>query len=181
MGFGLVFLVTIGINFHMAALVSDFGGSPELAATAVAALGLTSLIARLGTGVLLDLLPFKTIATVFFLGQMLGCLLLATMGINYLLMAVVLLGAAQGAELDMLPYVIARRFGAVSYSQIFGSAYAVLSVGQIISPILLGKLFGWTAAYTTGFVFFAVLSVLALLLLSFSSIAPHKSRDLQTS
>ncbi|MEB1611123.1 MFS family permease [Xanthomonas campestris] len=163
-GFALILLVTMGISFHIGAMVSDAGGDPAHAAAALATIGMSTLIARVVTGFLLDRFSLRLVAVIFFLSQAIGCLLLATTGISALILVAVMLGAAQGVELDMLPYVVARRFGSAAYSQIFGSAYAVLAVGQIVSPIILGRVFDWTASYTVGFYLFACLSIVGLVL-----------------
>ena len=171
-GFGLVFLVTIGINFHFAALIGDRGGSAAEAASAVAALGLASLAGRLVTGALLDRVSVRAVAVIFFLGQAIGCALLFRGGSGTTILAAILLGAAQGAELDMLPYVVVRRFGKVAYAQIYGTAYAVLQIGQITSPIILATIFDRTGSYAVGLMLYPVLSLVALALVWRARTAP---------
>jgi MFS family permease len=162
--FSFVLLVTLGVNFHFAALVSDRGGTATQAATVVSALGIASLVARLLTGPLLDRCSVRAVAIFAFLGQAMGCLLLfGGQGYAVLLIAAVLLGIAQGAELDMLPFVTARRFGRRAYAQIYGSSYAVIAVGQIVSPLILGWIFDLTGSYRLGLILFPILSVIALL------------------
>lgn len=160
--FALIFLVTIGINFHLASLINDRGGSPAEGAAAVAAVGMASLAGRLVTGPLLDRFTLRVVALVFFVGQAIGCILLLE-GLSPIA-AGALLGLAQGAELDMLPFVITRRFGKIAYAQIFGTCYAILCIGQIISPMVLATIFDRTGSYALGLTFYPILSLVALAL-----------------
>lgn len=165
LSFGLIFLVAIGLNFHLAALVTDRGASPTQAASALAAAGLASLAARLVTGPLLDRFPVRVVGLVFFLGQAIGCVLLLQGSSSLTILAAVLLGAAQGAELDMMPFVVARRFGKIAYSQIYGTLYGVLQIGTILSPMILATIFDKTGSYSLGLMIYPVLSIIALSLL----------------
>jgi hypothetical protein len=110
---------------------------------------MASLAARLVTGTLLDNFSLRAVALCFFTGQAIGCVLLQEGFITPILPAI-LLGAAPGAELDMMPFVIARRFGKVAYSQIYGSSFAVLQIGQILSPVFLATIFDQTGSYAIG-------------------------------
>lgn len=163
--FSLIFLVAIGINFHLAALVTDRGGSSTQAASALAAAGMASLAARLITGPLLDRFPVRIVGLVFFIGQAIGCLLLLQGDPSLIIAAAILLGAAQGAELDMMPFVVARRFGKIAYSQIYGTLYGVLQIGTILSPMILATIFDRTGSYALGLTIYPALSILALGLL----------------
>lgn len=163
--FSLIFLVAIGLNFHLAALVTDRGGSPTQAASVLAIAGGASLTARLITGPLLDRFPVKFVGLVFFSGQAIGCVLLLQGHPTLTIVAAILLGAAQGAELDMMPFVVARRFGKIAYSQIYGTLYGVLQIGTIVSPMILATIFDRTGSYAFGLTIYPILSVLGLGLL----------------
>jgi MFS family permease len=179
--FSLVLLVTLGVNFHFAALVTDRGGTAAQGAAVVSALGFASLVARLVTGSLLDRWSVRAVAAFAFLGQAAGCLLLLNGGgYEILVVGAVLLGIAQGAELDMLPFVTARRFGRRAYARIYGSSYAVIAVGQIISPLVLGWVFDLTGSYRLGLIIFPMLSVIALVLVAVARQTPRLDRTSMT-
>jgi MFS family permease len=163
-GFSLVFFVTMGINFHFAALIADRGNSPADAATGVATLAMASLAGRLVTGLLLHKLSYRVLAVVFFIGQAAGCLVLLTGTTAAVYLGAALLGLAQGAELDMMPFVIARRFGRMAYARIYGSSFSVLQVGQMASPVVLAWTFDRTGSYTVGLTVYPFLSLVAAVL-----------------
>ena len=181
--FAFVLAVTNGVNFHFGALISDRNGTPAEAATALATLAIASLVARLLTGFLLDRISVRVIATVFFLGQAAATLLLIPRGVDATIASAILIGAAQGAELDLLPFIVARRFGRTAYSKIYSCAFAVILIGQVVSPLLLGWTFDRTGSYVLGLSIFPVLSTLAVLLVWFAktSQAPAKQSVAQYS
>jgi nitrate/nitrite transporter NarK len=166
--FAGVLAVTNGINFHFAALINDRAGSSGQAASALATLALSSLAARLLTGFLLDRMSVRVIAALFFFGQAAASLLLIPKGINAITLSAVLIGAAQGAELDLLPFIVARRFGKLAYSKIYSCAFAVILMGQVLSPLLLGFAFDKTGSYVLGLSVFPFLSSFAVLLVWFA-------------
>ena len=106
--FSLVILAVVGCNFHLPALLSDHGASPRMIASVVAIGSAGSLFGRLFTGIMLDRFPVRGVASVFLLGQMIGFLLLLD-GLRWALPAGFLLGAIQGAEIDVMGYVVVRR------------------------------------------------------------------------
>ena len=74
--FALLLIPCVGINFHFPALLADIGGSPGQIAAAVAAVSAGSLFGRLITGVMLDRWPVRAVGALFYLGQVVGLLLL---------------------------------------------------------------------------------------------------------
>ena len=162
--FALVTFAVVGCNVHLPALLSDRGGSAGLIAAAVAIGSAGSLAGRLFTGMLLDRLSVLVVAGTFFVGQPIGFLLLLH-GLAWVLPASFLLGAVQGAEIDVMGFVVARRFGRVAYAQIYGTCFAVTLTGAFLGPIALAALFDRTGSYGLGLSLLAPVPLLALGLL----------------
>ena len=162
--FALVVFAVVGCNVHLPALLSDRGASPARIASVVAIGSAGSLFGRLFTGVMLDRFSVRGVAALFFLGQATGFLLLLN-GLRWALPASFLLGAVQGAEIDMLGYVIARRFGRIAYARVFGTCFAVTLLGAIIGPIAMATIFDRTGSYHLGLLLLPLLPVLALILI----------------
>jgi MFS family permease len=175
LAFVLVLFGVVGASFHMPAMLSDWGGSATQIAGIVAAGSVGSLFGRLLGGALLDHLETRTVAGIFLSCQLVGFLLLLQ-GLNWALPASFLIGATQGAEIDILGFLIARRFGRLAYARIFGSAFSVTLLGAIIGPIALGMVFDKSGSYTLGLILFPVLPVLAFGMLCLSVKSPQKPR-----
>ena len=123
-----------------------------------------SLFGRLFTGIMLDRFPVRGVAGVFLLGQVIGFLLLLD-GLRWALPAGFLLGAIQGAEIDVMGYVVVRRFGRLAYSRIMGTCFGITLVGAIVGPIVMAVIFDRFRSYDIGLMVFPVFPVLAFGLL----------------
>lgn len=162
--FALLLIPCVGINFHFPALLADAGGSPAQIASAIAAVSAGSLFGRLVTGTMLDRWSVRAVATLFYAAQAVGLLLLLD-GLRWALPAAFLLGAIQGAEIDVMGYVIARRFGRRAYARIFGTCFGITLIAVITSPVLTAQIYDRTGSYNVGLMGFPLLSILALGLL----------------
>ena len=162
--FTLIIFAVVGCNFHLPALLSDRGALPGQIATVLAAGAAGSLFGRLVTGILLDRYSVMHVAAVFFIGQAVGFMLLLN-GLQWALPASFLLGAVQGAEVDVMGYVIARRFGRTAYARIFGTCFGLTLVGAMVGPIVMATIFDRTGSYDLGLMLLPALPLIALVLL----------------
>ena len=162
--FSLVIFALVGCNFHLPALLSDHGASTALIASVVALGSAGAVLGRLVTGLLLDRFSSRGVAGLFFLGQAIGILLFLD-GLRWALPAGLLLGAVQGAEIDVLGYIIARRFGRRSYARVFGACFGITLLGAMIGPIAMASIFGHTGSYDLGLKLFPLCPLLAFVLL----------------
>jgi nitrate/nitrite transporter NarK len=163
--FTLIIFGVVGCNFHLPAMLADRGAVPGLIATVVAVGAAGSLFGRLVTGLLLDRYSVMRVASVFFIGQAIAFTLLLD-GLTWVLPASFLLGAVQGAEVDVLGYVVARRFGRSAYARIFGTCFGITLLGAIFGPMAMATIFDRTGSYDLGLMLLPALPILALLLLS---------------
>jgi MFS family permease len=171
--FSLVIFALVGCNFHLPALLSDQGAAAAMVASVVALGSAGSIIGRLITGILLDRLSVRIVACLFFLGQAVGILLLLD-GLRWALAAGFLLGVVQGAEIDLLGYVVARRFGRRAYARVFGACFGITLLGAMAGPVAMATIFGRTGSYDLGLTLFPVCPVLAFGLLYLAGVSPKK-------
>ena len=169
--FSLVIFAEVGCNVHLPALLSDRGASSGRLASVVAIGAVGSLLGRLCTGALLDRFSVRGVAALFFLGQAVGFWLLLN-GLRWAAPASLLLGAVQGAEIDLLGYVVARRFGRIAYARIYGTCFAVTLIGAIIGPVVMATIFDRTGSYHAGLLLISLAPLLAMGLLRLTRIAP---------
>lgn len=115
-------------------LVGKGLGAAEAAAL-IGLIGVSALLGALLTGMLVDRIWAPLVACVFTLGPAIGCLMLLPESIELwvAIVALVLLGLGQGAEIDVVAFMIARYFGLRSYASIYG-----LSVFFIATMVALG-------------------------------------------
>lgn len=162
--FALVIFAVVGCNFHLPALLSDRGAVPGLIASVVAVGSAGSLFGRLFTGIMLDRFSVRSVTGLFLAGQALGFLLLLE-GLDWVLPASFLLGAVQGAEIDVMGYVMARRFGRTAYARIFGTCFGLTLIGAIFGPMAMATIFDRTGSYDLGLMLLPAFPIVALALL----------------
>jgi MFS family permease len=96
-----------------------------------------------------------------------GVMLLATVVLSssseyaMLLVACCLAGTALGCMLPSAPALVAEYFGSVSFGTIMGGMYVATGISSIVSVAFVGAAFDRTGNYSTAFMTFVGLSVLA--------------------
>lgn len=127
-----------GLVVHLVPLFTDLGADPARAAGTASLLGLTTIVGRIGVGMLLDRLPANLVTMGALLLASIGALLLYTFGLQTAPLAVMLLGLAAGAEIDLVAYLCSRHFGTRSYGAIYGLLYSIFVLGYGLSPFVVG-------------------------------------------
>jgi sugar phosphate permease len=157
---GPFFLMSLsfhGCILHLVPLLTDRGLSPRDAASAASLVGAGGLLARLGSGYLLDLFFAPSVAVWLFLSSTIGIVLLWSGAPGFLpFAAAFLVGVGQGAELDIIPYMVSRYFGLHAFAQIYGYLFGVFLLGAVLGPLLMGMGFDAMGSYRP------MLAVLAL-------------------
>lgn len=122
---GALFIgVCYGITLHLVPILRASGLGLSEAAIVAGVAGIFSIVGRIVTGFLLDIMPTRILGVSMFLIPV-GVALLLLFGVTSLplaLVAVALLGLSMGAESDILTYIASRRFD----QSVFGSVYAVI-------------------------------------------------------
>lgn len=167
LAFALVPVVSIGINFHLPAILADHGYSALQIAGIAGVMGTTILFSRIVVGATLDYLSARLVGGVLFGGQALGVLLLAWgHGSAMPFVAAALLGAATGGEGDLMPYAWSRLFGQKAYGRIYGASFALFNVGTLLGPLLLGAGFDRFGTYRPVLLGYSLLSLAAMALIA---------------
>lgn len=168
--FAFIPVVSIGVNFHFAALLTDRGYSASEAAAVIAVGGVAILLARVFTGLVLDYVSAVWVGVVLFVGQAAGVvLLITTRGDVTPFVAAALLGLASGGEGDLMPYMYSRRFGQKAYGKLYGLSFTFFNIGTLIGPLLMGWGFERAGSYELTLLGFIPLSLCAAALIAASS------------
>ena len=167
---GAFFLLAVsffGQLIHLVPLLTDRGVSAPRAALAVSVMAVGSLLGRIGTGYLLDRFFAPSVAIGFFCAAAVGSFLLWS-GVTGggAVIAVVLMGLAQGAELDLMAYTVSRYFGLRAFAEIYGYTFAAFSLGGVIGPLLMGMGFDAMGSYHVVLGGFVVTALIAAGLMS---------------
>lgn len=152
----------VGCLTQLVPLLTDRGVSAQSAAFAMSVGAGGALLARAGTGYLLDRFFVAYVAAPFLCGSALGILLLWSGAVGELaFVAAVLVGLGQGAEFDILPYAISRYFGLRAFGEIYGYTFVAVTLGAAVGPLVMGVSFNATGSYSLALISFAVASFTA--------------------
>ncbi len=146
-------LIGIGLQsmmIHLVPLLRARGVEPMFAAAAQSTLFLGLVVGRLVTGWLMDRFFAPRVALIFLLAPLAGIAALAVgAGGPSAFLAAALIGLAAGAEVDVIAYLTSRYFGLRQYSRIYGTYYAMYSLGGGIGPVLTAQGVAQTGGYGT--------------------------------
>src|SRR5712691_1797048 len=138
-----------GCLIHLAPMLTDRGFSAQSAALATSLFGGGILLGRVGAGYALDRFLAVHVAVCFFCGTTLGIFLLwngVAGGLVFL--AAVLVGLGQGAEFDLMAYLVSRYFGLRAFGEIYSYTFAAFTLGGVVGPLLMGAGFDATGSYS---------------------------------
>jgi MFS family permease len=177
-----LFLVTASVHacfIHLPAILTDRGGSAQLAAFASSLFGVGLFMGRVGCGYLLDQFFAPRVAALLFSAVAIG---IAFLGLGHAIwsacIAAVLVGLGIGAEVDIIAYLTSRYFGLRSYGAIFGWIWAVFGVSGGLGAYLMGLGFDKTGSYVAPLIGFFCAAVLATPLIV--SLGPYRYRAART-
>jgi MFS family permease len=135
-------LGVFGIMPHLFPLYLDRNITQDLLPIVAVAMALGTLIGRILSGLLLDLIEGRSVALMIFCIGAIGILWLAFAppGITILTAAgpPFLIGMAMGAESDIIPYMVRRTYGLLYYPVIYNRLLVAHYVGAITGTIALG-------------------------------------------
>lgn len=160
----------IGFLSHLQPLLTSKGFEPAVAANMMALLALSVVVGTLTSGVLVDRIWAPIVGCLFTLLPVIGCLALLRSAPSPWIaaIAIVLIGLAQGAEIDVVAYLQARYFGVSAFSTVYGFTVLVMMLSTTVSSVFFGWVYdtfgNYDAAILASAVAFAVgaLSYLAL-------------------
>jgi len=169
----LIQIGTTGLLGHFIPALTDIGMKPASAAGLVAAIGMASLICRIGAGALLDRFHAPLIGSACFIAPVLASamLLLAQIDLKFAFVAAALLGLAVGAEVDIVCYMLVRYVGRSNYGLNFSIIYGLGGLGTGIGAWTAGMIFDRFGSYNMAFYLFMGTSILATILIA--SLGPY--------
>jgi len=140
LAFTLAGTAIAGLIPHFVPLLQDGGMTLADAAKTASFIGMAIIAGRLITGFLCDHMFAPYVAALVLVIVAVGCLGLALLGVNFAIIAAILVGFGMGAEIDLAGYMSSRYFGLKAYGAIFGFQYGMFSLGAGLGPLLFGAL-----------------------------------------
>lgn len=127
------------------------------AATAAGIGGLfagATLLGAMVSGILVDRVWAPLVGFLSALGSLIGVAMLLTVepSVQMAGAAVVLIGIAYGAEIDVNAYIIARYFGLRAYATLFGILAAAIQIANAVGAALFGQIFDAFGDYQFGLI-----------------------------
>lgn len=101
------------------------------------------LLGTLLSGMLADRIWAPLVGCLFALGPLAGCVILLQDNLILwnVILAVILIGMAQGAEIDVVAYLTARYFGMSSFSAIYGLVMMATVIATFAAQVSIGFVF----------------------------------------
>lgn len=129
-------------------MLGDAGAGADVAVL-ITVFATAVIVGRFVCGVALDRLPAQVVAAVAMALPGLGCVLIASPwnGIGVLAVAVCCLGAAWGAEGDVIAYLVARHFDLGVYSSVLSILSAVIGVSSALGAVVLSRMLAATNSF----------------------------------
>ena len=140
---------TLGMVSNMVPVMASQGFGPAEAAGIAGLLGIGSFAGRIGTGYLIDRFNSSLIAGSLVLMPVISCLLLLQFGESAALAsaAVIIMGLALGAEVDVIAFLAAEKFGTARFGTIFSVINAGWTLATAVGPLLISLSYDMTGDY----------------------------------
>lgn len=160
LGIGFLFasFAVSALIVHLVSILSAGGLERATAVWAASLLGFAIIAGRMGIGVLVDRFYAPAVAFAVLAIAAIACGLLMVSGgaLGLSLVAVVLIGLAAGAEVDLVAYLASRYFGLRAYGEIYGWQLGFFALGAGLGPMGVGRLYDATGSYTAGLIACAI-------------------------
>jgi MFS family permease len=141
---------------QLGVMLSDSISSGDSVAVLVSIFAVAVIAGRFACGLALDRFPAHGVAAIAMGLPGIGCLLIASTWNSYAVVvaAVCCLGAAWGAEGDVIAYLVSRRFSLSIYSSVLGILSAAIGVSSAVGAVILSRTLRETQSFN-GFLAFA--------------------------
>lgn len=153
MSIGLVLAASgiSGLITNSVSMLIDSGLQATSAAGYAGLIGVSVISGRLIAGYLLDRFWAPAIAAIFLAAPALSALFFANLGAGdwQISAAMIVLGLAAGAELDLMAFLVSRYFGLRHYGALYGALYVAFSIGAGLAPFGFAKAFDYFGDYST--------------------------------
>ena len=148
-----------GLLPHFVPMLVESGISIQRAGALAGLIGASVIVTRIIVGWLSDHMDPAWLGAASCMICAGGCITLAVGGPAMAPVAAIALGAAMGAEADLIGILTARNFSITAYSRAYAAQYGGFSVAAGISPLWMGKLADLTGGYQAALICAAVLLV----------------------
>ena len=166
---GMRHLVTEGVSVHFVILLVDRGWSTEAASTLLGISALIGAPARIGMGWLGDLLDKRRLVMGLLLALSISVLLMGyTAQAVVFTTCMIIYSLAYGGLAALQEPIRADYFGTRAFATIQGMSRSVVTAGTFLGPIIAGFFYDVTKSYTIAFGVFALVSLMATLLMFFA-------------
>ncbi|MBL8544996.1 MAG: MFS transporter [Hyphomonadaceae bacterium] len=166
-----------GVLGQLAPLVSDTGLSDGDVAIVMSIYAAGLLVGRLITGYSLDRFPPRWVGAITTAVPAIGIVLLMIPEPSFALaaLAVAMIGAQQGAEVDLFAYFISRTFGLKHYGSIYGVIAMAGALSTAVALVSFGKIHDATGSYDLALTIGAVLFCVGALAFAFIGRKPPQA------
>lgn len=146
---------------QLGVMLGDSVASGETVALLISVFAVAVIVGRFICGLALDRLPEQIVAAVAMALPGLGCLLIASPwdGFAVVVVSVCCLGAAWGAEGDVVAYLVSKRFDLKLYSTVLSLLMASIGVSSALGSVILSRTLRETPSFN-GFLAFAGVAAL---------------------
>lgn len=149
----------IGVIIHFVSILQDKGLSAASAANYAAIIGVSVIVGRLTVGLLLDRLFAPRVVFVLYLAPVAAFLVLrSATGEEALLFAALAFGVSQGAEIDIIAFLVSRYFPKEAYGVTYGALFSAFTIGAANGPLMLGLLHDRNGNYDTALLLLALVA-----------------------
>jgi MFS transporter, OFA family, oxalate/formate antiporter len=178
--FFCVTVATLGAVLHLLGIVSHLGVAPANFPRVMMAMGVGTMLGRIGSGVLLDFISSRVVGFLAFASGAIALLILGALDQisspwqMYVLPAMI--GLAIGAEADVLAYMVRRLYGTAHYAVIYNRLLISFYLGAITGPMLMGLAADKLGSQSIGLFTLAAGCVIGAILVWFVPIPDEKAR-----
>lgn len=160
-GVFLVALVDQAFMQHQVLIFADAGIPRELIAAGVSLLGVAGIVTRILVGNILDGTSNKGLAILW--GTLSVSVLLALSLLNPIIFMAFIITRAIGHSAVLLDTTVMTKhvYGPARLGTLLGFYTALVSVGFAVGPWLMGRMYDMSGSYTSSFILFAILPLLA--------------------
>jgi MFS family permease len=136
-----------GLLIHFMPMLTAGGIDATTAAWIISLIGVTQILSRLFTGVLVDRFFAPIVAACIMGLSAMGFALMCWGGTGWAIAGAVAVGLAYGAEADLIGYLTGRYYEPARFGRVFGIFYAVFLTGTAVSPSLYGVIVDTQGSY----------------------------------
>ncbi|HUK59945.1 MAG TPA: MFS transporter [Stellaceae bacterium] len=172
LAFFLGIIVLNGTLTQIVAMLMDRGVSLQAATSVLAASGIAAVVGRMVSGWCADRFHGPYVAVGFFLLLIAGTALFGSgLPEPAPLAGALLCGVANGAEVDLMGFLVSRYFGLKAYGRVMGTMFGIFAASTGIGPFISTKSFDLYHSYVPAFHFYEAITVVAIIL--FALLGPY--------